>query len=452
MENSPDILLNEANIQGTIDFVPQLHASSQVTVPKSSWLVRFFGFLRATWMGLLGLISLIVLLAIVSSVPILNLLGFGYLLEVSKRMAERRTIKEIFVGIDKARLIGGALIGSWLMLVPIRVLSHIAEEANLIDPGGQVSARLDLARLIAVVFIVAHVAAALMCGGKLRYFFWPLLAPISIAVWLMRRIANWHLFHSTIRWTTQWWCPGLADDIGRVRPIVDWFLPAIFLQRMRQPRLLSGMVQQTWQFVVGLRLPHYFRLGLLGFVGTFLWLILPTLLLAGATLNRDSSVSTLYGVLGVLLAIPIFSLLPILQTQFATTGHFRSFLEIRGALNIFRKAPIWHLISWIVVVALAFPLYLLKIETVPRELLWLLSIVFLVFTLPSRVAMGWAHSRSLKRASPRTSWLTMPIGGLVLTVSAFCVLVLTTTRYLSWNGAFSLFENHLFLLPTPFWL
>jgi hypothetical protein len=152
-----------------------------------------------------------------------------------------------------------------------------------------------------------------------------------------------------------------------------------------------------------------------------------------------------------LFAIPVFSLLPILQTQFAVSGRLSSFFEVRKSFDTFRRAPVWHLISWALIVLLSLPLYLLKIENVPVELLWLLALVFLIFTLPSKLLMGWTYACAQKRKESRGCWLTIPVGGLMLVVSSAYVLVLTTTRYLSWNGAFSLFENHVFLLPSPFW-
>jgi hypothetical protein len=433
-------------MQGPTDVVPAAVSSVQST----SWLFRFGALIRSCWQILLGAIGLLGLLAMVLSIPVINLLGLGYLLEVSKRTAERRPLREMLVGIDKGRQIGGALVGSWIWLLPIRYLSHVAYESSLIDPSGPIASRWYFARWVVAVLVVAHIAAALMCGGKLRYFFWPLIAPVSMLAWLARKTAGQSPFKRLIRFGTEPWCPGLADDIGRVSPIKDWFLPAIFLQKMAQRDFLSQAYFSSVRFVESLRLWYYFRLGLWGFLGTLAWLLVPTLLLAGATLNQDSVVSVSAGLLGTLIAIPLFAILPIIQTQFSVTGDLRSFLDPRRVLGIVRRAPIWHLCSWIMVVVLSIPFYLLKIETVPEELLWILALVFLMFALPARVIMGWALSRSLKRQVPRPWWLTVPVCFLMLIASSFYVFVLTTTRYLSWNGALSLFENHTFLLPVPY--
>jgi hypothetical protein len=37
-----------------------------------------------------------------------------------------------------------------------------------------------------------------------------------------------------------------------------------------------------------------------------------------------------------------------------------------------------------------------------------------------------------------------------LPIEAFYVLIVFFTQYTSWNGVFSLYEQHAFLLPIPF--
>ena len=61
----------------------------------------------------------------------------------------------------------------------------------------------------------------------------------------------------------------------------------------------------------------------------------------------------------------------------------------RAALNALRP------------LALALPLYLLKIETVPAEAAWLPGLVFIAFIFPSRLLAGWAMARAKRRQTPR---------------------------------------------------
>jgi hypothetical protein len=96
------------------------------------------------------------------------------------------------------------------------------------------------------------------------------------------------------------------------------------------------------------------------------------------------------------------------------------------------------------------PLYLLKIEMIPREAAWLPSLVFVVFLAPARLLTGWAYARSGRREHPR-HWLFGALGRLaILPTAALYVLVVFVAQYTSWYGVGSLYEQHAFLLPVPF--
>ena len=95
------------------------------------------------------------------------------------------------------------------------------------------------------------------------------------------------------------------------------------------------------------------------------------------------------------------------------------------------------------------PLYLLKIEMIPREAAWLPSLVFVVFLAPARLLAGWAYARSGRRDRPATG-SSAPRPARHLPVAAFYVLVVFLTQYTSWGGVGSLYEQHAFLLPVPF--
>ena len=97
-------------------------------------------------------------------------------------------------------------------------------------------------------------------------------------------------------------------------------------------------------------------------------------------------------------------------------------------------------------------LVLLKIEEIPTELLWTLSLVFVAFTLPSRIAVGLAYRRGDRPGKQARWWLGLPVIGLSLPLSFTFVFIMFFTRYITWNGMWSLMENHVFLLPAPFWL
>ena len=85
----------------------------------------------------------------------------------------------------------------------------------------------------------------------------------------------------------------------------------------------------------------------------------------------------------------------------------------------------------------ALPLYLLKIEMVPREAAWLPSLVFIAFIFPARLLTGWALARARAGGTPR-HWFFRWTGRLpLLPAAAFYVLIVFFTQYTSWNGVWT---------------
>ena len=98
----------------------------------------------------------------------------------------------------------------------------------------------------------------------------------------------------------------------------------------------------------------------------------------------------------------------------------------------------------------ALPLYLLKLELTPREVLILPSLVFVVFSWPARVLCGWAVGRAQRQELPRivvSRWFGRVS---IIPTAAIYALVVFLTRYTSWYGTWSLLEQHAFLVPVPF--
>ena len=116
----------------------------------------------------------------------------------------------------------------------------------------------------------------------------------------------------------------------------------------------------------------------------------------------------------------------------------------------FRRAPWAFAFALLVLVVASVPLYLLKIEMIPREAAWLPSLVFVIFLAPAHLLVGWAYARSWRRYRPR-HWLVRALGRLaIIPVTLFYVLVVVLAQYTSWGGVWSLFEQHAFMLPVPF--
>ena len=142
--------------------------------------------------------------------------------------------------------------------------------------------------------------------------------------------------------------------------------------------------------------------------------------------------------------------LPFLQTQFACENRFWAVFDVRSVRRLFRRAPVAFWFALFITMLFGLPLYLLKIEYAPREIMWIPSFVFVLFIYPARLLTGWAMARARTREKPRFflfRWLArfgaVPIVG-------FYVFVLFFTQYISWDGAWSLLEQHPFLLPAPF--
>ncbi len=142
--------------------------------------------------------------------------------------------------------------------------------------------------------------------------------------------------------------------------------------------------------------------------------------------------------------------LPFLQIKFAIEGRFRAMFEVKVVRERFRRAPWAFSLAFLLTVVAAIPLYLLKIELIPREVAWLPGLLFVAFLFPARIACGWAYGRGGLREN-RRFWLWRGVGRLaMLPIAAAYVLIVFLAQYTSWGGAWSLYEQHAFLLPVPF--
>jgi hypothetical protein len=124
--------------------------------------------------------------------------------------------------------------------------------------------------------------------------------------------------------------------------------------------------------------------------------------------------------------------------------------EVRMLRRLFARAPLAFVLALSFTLALALPLYLLKIEIVPREAAWLPSLLFVVSIFPARLLTGWALARASDRLTPRGWYWRWPARLAMLPVVLAYVVIVYFTQYLSWYGVWSLYEQHAFLVPAPF--
>ncbi|MCS6864504.1 MAG: hypothetical protein RMJ56_16175 [Gemmataceae bacterium] len=344
---------------------------------------------------LFGLFALLVGLAVLAAIPLGQFLALGYLLEVSGRVARTGRFRDGFIGIRTAARWGKIAVAGFILWLPLYFLSLQAQAAQIIDPAGPIARQWQLWLAIVTTIVTLHALAAVVRGGRFRDF----LRPFNL-LWLVRRV----------------WRGGL----------------------FREAR------DRLWTALVELRLPYYFWLGVRGFVGALVWLVLPLLLLA-----QGHRVPAL-GILGGLLLAAVVMYVPFLQVRFARDNRLAAFVECRAVRMAFRRAPLAFAVALWVHLSFAIPLYLLKIEVIPRELVFLEGLLFLLLMFPARLLGGWAIARGCRRPTPRwwgVRWLSRIA---VLPVLGAYVFVVFLSQHLGWQGIGSLYEQHAFLLPVPF--
>ncbi len=345
-----------------------------------------------------GFGALLVLLAGCSVVPVLNFLSLGYLLHVSGTIARTGRFRDGFIGVRKAAVLGSIAAGIWLVVWPARLLSQMWKDAELVAAGSGIAKGWHAGLVVVIVLTLVHVAWACVRGGRLRHFLWP--------------------------------------------------QPLRFMRWLRAPEKFGNLQRVITEYVMSLRLPFYFWLGLRGFVGALLWLIVPVGILLGAT-RLPVGGAVLLSLFGGLLLLLVAIHLPFLQAHFAQTDRFGAMFELREVRRLFVRAPLAFWLALLITLLFAVPLYLLKIELTPRELAWLPSLLFVIFIFPARILTGWAMSRAARREEPR-HWFPRWVARLgIVPVALVYTLVVYFTPYLSWNGAWSLLEQHAFLVPAP---
>ncbi|MGY8644120.1 MAG: hypothetical protein ACKVJU_23870 [Verrucomicrobiales bacterium] len=373
--------------------------SSEGIAARPIWIIRWWRKFWDVVDWLMGVVALICGLAILAVIPILNFLSLGYLLEVSGRIARTGRFKAGFIGIRKASAVGSLVVGTWLVLLPVRFVSDLWKDAELISPGSGSAQGLRIGLIVMTVLAALHISWAAVRGGRLRHFFWP--APIAFFKWL-----------------------GQNAKFTQVR---------------------NGVLG----YIKALRFPYYFWLGFRGFVGALIWLGIPVLVLFGAAHIGNDGLAFLCNLVGGGLLLFAAMYLPFIQANFAKTGKVESFIKLREVRNYFSRAPFAFWISLFATVLFAFPLYILKVELPPQDLAWIPSILFVVFIFPARMLVGWALARAERQESPRhpfAKWLSR-LGGIPV-VGAY-VFIVWLTQYLSFNGSWSLLEQHAFLVPAP---
>jgi hypothetical protein len=378
-----------------------LEVSDALSETFSSFLNPFKHPLKAfAWMvrEAFGIASLILLLAVVAAIPIVNFLALGYLLEAEGRVARSGRIRDAFPLLGLAPRIGSIALGIGMWIVPLIFLADYQSDAVLIDPQSSTTSTLTVLKTLLAGLVAGHLCLCLARGGKLWHFLWPFNG-----IWMIKRL--------------------------------------------RRGKYWETAQENVRDFISLLRLRHHFSLGVRGFLGAMIWLVLPTALFATAETTEGGAV--LVTILGGLCLVFVFSWLPFLQARFASENRLRTMFEIKPVIECFTKAPLVWFLATVVTFVLALPLYLLKVRLPPQDAMWLATIVFIVSIYPARIVTGLAYGRAVrkkKRAWYDAGWLCR---SLMLLLLAVFVFILFFTQDIGEHGKRILFEHHAFLLPWP---
>jgi hypothetical protein len=370
-------------------------ATAASELPNAAIVPFGHGLLRKVSERLFGALSMGLLLATLASVPILQFFALGYLLHTAARFAESGRLRTSFVGLEQASRLGQVVLGVWLVSLPWRLSSSLAADAALIDPSAR-STRVAAALGTTFLLVAAAVTlVAIGCGGRFIHF----LRPIRATRTLVADVRS-------------------GDYLARRRRDLYTFVSA------------AAPLRILW-------------LGFLGYVCAGAWLLLPSTLLA---VGQKGPLALLGGIALVLVLL----YLPLLQIHVAVRGRFGAIVELGAIRDLLRRAPLAAFMALALTVLLSLPLYLLKIELLPRDAMWLVAGVFVITILPTKLVSAWAYRRALRRREPAHGAWRWLARALMLAVAMIYASLVFLTPHIGWHGRLGLYEHHAFLLPVPF--
>ncbi len=374
----------------------QAAENKQGAPPSPASRGPFLRFLRLAF----GIWSLVLLLSLVAAVPLLNLFALGVLLEAEARVARGARFRDAGRTIDFAGRVGEGVLGFWVCLIPLRILSDLLEDARIVRADSHATETLEIAAVVFAGLLSVHLTLACLCGGRFSHFVRPL------------------------------------RNIRLVRP------------RMR--RALFQEAREAWRRVwTRLQVRHHLSLGARGFFGAFVWLLVPT---AMFVVPRTSTpLGWCVVVVGAAATVFVLGWLPFLQVQFAVENRLGAMFALQRTRTLFARRPFLWVVVLGVFYALTTPLYVLKTFLAPPDVRWLMTAMFIVSILPARLVVAWAYGRA-----ERKDTLAHPIvrkickSGLVA-VTGLYVFGMFFLPHIGAQGRLGLFEHHAFLLPFPFW-
>lgn len=351
----------------------------------------------------LNLFSLLLLISLVSAIPLLQFASLGYLLHAAARLAEGQPWRTALPGLQLAGRIGLFLLLSAALYLPVLLLIDLAYSAELLEPDSQKALLWHGSAVLAWLAWCGHIAWSAARGGRWWHLVWP--API--------------------RFLRQGWRASFWADA--------WERGYQLLQRMQLVRL-------WW-------------LGVRASVAALLFLAIPVSLMILGQRAEDLGIAPLLGIMGAIGMVAVMFTLPFLQVEFARTGRLIAFLQFGCNRRRFLVSPIAHTFALLSLCVMAIPLYLLRIEATPSEILWLPSVFFAALMLPAKLLIGWAIGRGRRRLMAGKArspwWVRFPCRLLGLAGVLLYVGSLYVAQLIAGQGALVMYFQHAFLVPNP---
>jgi hypothetical protein len=399
MNGDPESMLLDEAAPPTVTPFAAEDAEPSARAPGWRRALWFAGrVIRDGW----GVLSVVVLLAVVAAIPVVNFAALGYLLASEGRLARGGRLRDGIPLMDIAPRLGSIALGFWLWTLPLRFIAGAVADAELIAPGGAAHRRLVVVQFVMWIGIALHLCLALARGGALPCFF----RPIKNARW--------------------------------------------FWKRLRSHTYWSQAADLIHHFLAPLQFARHWWLGVRGFGVAFAWLVIPSALLAA--LRKLEPGPGLVTIAGGLLLAWVFGWVPFLQARFAAEQRIRAGFELRETRELWRHAPIAWLLTCVVIYVLSLPLYLFKVVLPPEDAYWFVTLVFIASILPTRILTGWAYRRAVrKRVAGERAWFATRLISrlLLLPLLGLYVFLLFFTQFIDEHGKQALFEHHAFLLPWP---
>ena len=374
----------------------RLRACAEMPIP---WR-RPLGFLWWSVRSVFGLATIVLILAVLATIPVVNLLVLGYFLEVEGRVARSGRLREAFPLIGIAPRLGTASLGIILSLIPVQVLAWVAGDAQLISPGSATAKTLNVAVFVVALLTTAHICLALSRGGTLWNFAWPF--------------------------------PGLWSFSRNCLSESYW-------------ENIDQNLREVWR---ELRVKHHFLLGLRGLIGTFAWLFLPTLLFAAS--RKPEGVAVIVTLLGGILLVFVLTIVPYLQVRFAAENRMSAFWEWKAIRELYRRAPLSLALGTFVMCLLSLPLFFGTVVLAPQDGRWLVTPFFILSIFPVKIALGWAYAQAAKRTQRTWFSLRLLCSSVLMPSVLVYVFVLFFTQFIGSSGKLVLFQHHALLLPLPY--